>query len=113
MCVGALLCFLAYKLVVLAVICARKNMNGAQLCVATCYFFEQKRRKKKTRSGACMSRCTCERMCSARGAGCKCAAALMVVGLVHASLSGIGQSERAKDMSSGHVMLMPCSAGYI
>jgi hypothetical protein len=47
------------------------------------------------------------------GAGRECAAALMVVGSAHAPLPGIGQSEQARDMSSGHVMLMPCGAGYI
>jgi len=40
-------------------------------------------------------------------------AALMVVGSAHAPLPGIGQSERARGMSSGHMMLMPCGAGYI
>jgi len=47
------------------------------------------------------------------GAGRECAAALMVVGSAHAPLPGIGQSERARGMSSGHAMLMPCCAGYI
>jgi len=47
------------------------------------------------------------------GAGRECAAALMVVGSAHASLPGIGQSERARETSSGHAMLMPCGAGYI
>jgi len=47
------------------------------------------------------------------GAGRECAAALMVVGSAHAPLPGIGRSERARGMSSGHVMLMPCGAGYI
>jgi len=47
------------------------------------------------------------------GAGRECAAALVVVGSAHAPLPGIGQSERARGISSGHVMLMPCGAGYI
>jgi hypothetical protein len=47
------------------------------------------------------------------GAGRECTAALMVVGSAHAPLPDIGQSERARGMSSGHVMLMPCGAGYI
>ena len=47
------------------------------------------------------------------GAERECAAALMVVGSAHAPLPGIRQSERAREMSSGHVMLMPCCAGYI
>ena len=47
------------------------------------------------------------------GVGRECAAALMVVGSAHAPLLGIGQSERARGMSSGHVMLMPCGVGYI
>ena len=47
------------------------------------------------------------------GAGRECAAALMVVGSAHAPLPGIGQSERARGISSGHMMLMPCGAGYI
>jgi len=60
-----------------------------------------------------MSWCACERVRSARGGGHECAAALMVVGSTHALLPGISQSERAREMSSGHVMLMPCCAGYI
>ena len=51
--------------------------------------------------------------CARRGAGRECAAALMVVGSAHAPLLGIGQSEQAREMSNGHVMLMPCSARYI
>jgi len=47
------------------------------------------------------------------GARRECAAALMVVGSSHAPLPGIGQSERARGISIGHVMLMPCCAGYI
>ena len=47
------------------------------------------------------------------GAGRECAAAPMVVGSAHALLPGIGQRERAKGISSGHMMLMPCGAGYI
>jgi len=43
----------------------------------------------------------------------ECAAALVVVGSAHAPLPGIGQSERARGMSSRHAMLMPCCAGYI
>lgn len=47
------------------------------------------------------------------GAERECAAALMVVGSAHVPLSGIRQSERAREMSSGHMMLMSCGAGYI
>ena len=47
------------------------------------------------------------------GAGRESAAALMVVGSAHALLPGIGQSERAREMSSGPMMLMSCGAGYI
>jgi len=47
------------------------------------------------------------------GAGRERCAVPMVVGSAHAPLPGIGQSERARGMSTGHVMLMPCGAGYI
>jgi len=47
------------------------------------------------------------------GGGRECAAALVVVGSAHAPLPGIGQSERAREISSGRMMLMPCCAGYI
>ena len=43
-------------------------MDGAQMCVATCYLFlQQKRSGKKTRGGARMLRCACERVRSTRG----------------------------------------------
>ena len=114
-CVGALLCFLACKLAgTCSYLCVKKiwMVPSCALWLAI-FFVQQKRSEKKARSGACMSRCACERVRSARGAERKCAAVLMVVGSAHAPLPGIGQSERAREMSSRHVMLMPCCTGYI
>ena len=73
-------------------------MDGAQLCVATCYLFvQQKRSEEKVKGGARMSRCAHERVRSVRGAGCERAAALMVVGSAHAPLPGVEQNERERD----------------
>ena len=75
-------------------------------------FIQQKRSGKGKRWGP---HAAVRARASALGEGAvrECAAALMVVGSAHAPLPGIGQSERARGMSSGHVMLMPCCAGYI
>ena len=68
--VCALLCFLACKLAGTRCYLCAKNMDGAQLCVATCYLFlQRKRSEKKARGGARMSWCACERVRSARGPG--------------------------------------------
>jgi hypothetical protein len=46
-CVGALLCFFACKLVGTCCYLCAKNMDGAQLCVTTCYLLYSKRGARK------------------------------------------------------------------
>ena len=107
----ALLCFLACKLVGTCCYLYVKNIDGAQLYVATTYLFYSKRGAGKGKRWGPHAAVRARASALGEGAGRECAAVLMVVGSAHAPLPGIGQSERARGISSGHMMLMPCGAG--
>jgi len=76
-------------------------------------FFTAKEEREKDKMWGAHAAVRVRASALGEGGGRECAATLVVVGSTHAPLPGIGQSERSREMSSGHVMLMSCCAEYI
>ena len=105
--------FLHVSLLVLAVICVRKIWMVPSCVLRLAIFCTAKEEREKGKRWGPHVAVRVRASALGEGARRECAVALMVVGSAHAPLPGIGQSERAREISSGHVLLMSCCARYI
>jgi len=86
--------------------CLVERCDLLSFCIA-------KEEREKARGGARKPRCARERVRSTRGPGASALRGADGGGVGARAVAAYRQSERARGISSGHMMLMPCGAGYI